>query len=276
MALVHALGTGAAAADDQEGSSVGSFFDKKFTLSLGGFFPAINSTFSLNSSDGSSGGDIDLQDDLGFDDGEPSPWIHFAWRFQPRHQLQVEWFNLSQDGTIAQVGPLPPIGDLEILDASVTSKIDFNLGRATYGYSILREENYDLSFMVGAHIATTKATVTATGDWIYQGVPDTGTQTESTSTFTFPLPHIGGEFVYEFAPRWVAKFTLLGFYLEVSDYTGFLLEVDGGISYQLSKHFGIGGGIKYFNLNLQAQKTAGGAEFDYQFLGPAIFGYASF
>jgi hypothetical protein len=49
------------------------------------------------------------------------------------------------------------------------------------------------------------------------------------------------------------------------------------VAYQLSKHFGIGAGVKYFNLNLQANTSGGGhAEYDYEFFGPAIFGYASF
>jgi hypothetical protein len=49
------------------------------------------------------------------------------------------------------------------------------------------------------------------------------------------------------------------------------------MAYQLSKTFGIGGGIKYFNVNVQADLSGGGnVEFDYSFFGPAIFGYASF
>lgn len=103
-----------------------------------------------------------------------------------------------------------------------------------------------------------------------------GSSTESSSTLTFPLPHLGGEFSYKFSPRWSAQFTLLAFALEVNEYSGSLLEVDGTVAYQLSKHFGIGAGLKYFNLNLQAQKSGGGAEFDYQFFGPAVFGVATF
>jgi hypothetical protein len=81
---------------------------------------------------------------------------------------------------------------------------------------------------------------------------------------------------YKFAPRWTAQLAVFAFALDLNEYSGSLIEVDADVNYQLSKHFGIGGGIKYFNLNLQAQESGAGAEFDFQFLGPAIYGLATF
>lgn len=278
LGLLCGLAAGTAAADEQEEGPPESLFDKKYALALGGFFPYIESTFSLNGSDGGSGGDIDLQDDLGIENGQGSLWANFTWRFSPRHQLQVEWFQLDQDGETTAQTDLPPIGDLDILvGASLVSKIDFNLGRITYGYSIFRNDKSEFAFLVGAHVATTKVTVTASGSILVNGMPVAGnTWTESTSTWTFPLPHIGGQFSYEFAPRWATTIRAMVFAIDLGEYSGHLIELNGTVGYQLSKHFGIGGGIKYFNLNIQKQQATSGAEFDYQFLGPAIFGYASF
>ncbi len=71
--------------------------------------------------------------------------------------------------------------------------------------------------------------------------------------------------------------TLLAFALDLGDFSGSLIETDATMAYQLSKHFGIGGGLKYFKFNLQANTSGGGnVEFDYEFFGPAIFGYATF
>ena len=160
----------------------------------------------------------------------------------------------------------------------MNSQSDFNLGRVTYGYSIIRKNNLDLSILVGAHVATAKGTVTAAGNVSVNGVPVVGESvTESSSTLTFPLPHLGGSLGYEFTPKLAGNLTVLAFALDLGTYSGSLLEVDAIMAYQLSKYFGIGGGLKYFNLNLQANESGGGnAEFDYRFFGPAIFGYASF
>jgi len=277
LVLCNGFASNAAAADAEESSSPTSLFGSKYTIALGGFFPKIDATFSLNPSRGGSGQDVSFEDDLGMDETATSLWIAFTWRFQPRHQLQVEWFQLGRSGTTS-AGREFTIGDTTVFaGAGLSSKMDLDLGRITYGYSILRDDKFDLSFLAGAHVATTKVTVTAGGAIAVDGVPVVGgSSTESTSTFTFPLPHLGGQFSYKFSPRWTAQITVLAFALDVNEYSGSLLEVDGTAAYQLSKHFGIGAGLKYFNLNLQAQKSGGGAEFNYQFFGPAVFGYATF
>jgi hypothetical protein len=271
---------GAASADTTaEDSALGSLLDSKFNIAIGGFFPRVDSSFSLNSPDGDSGGDISIEDDLGLDRTTASAWIGFTWRFQPRHQLQAEWFQLNRDGESVAQRSLPPIGDTVIgVGAGLSSKIDLNLGRVTYGYSFYRREKWEAVFLTGLHIATFKATVTAAGNVTVDGVPIvSGSYTESTSTHTIPLPHIGGSLRYKISPRWSANLTLLAFALEIDDYGGSLVEVDATVGCQLSKHFGIGGGLKYFNLNLTANgDRGGGAEFDYAFFGPAIFGYATF
>jgi len=277
LVLCNGFGVRMVAADDEKSSSPTTLFESKFAIGLGGFFPNIDSTFSLNPSSGGSGQDISLEDDLGISDTSSSAWIRFIWRFQPRHQFQAEWFQLNRDGETSAQGDFT-IGDTTAFaGAGLSSKFDLNLGRLSYGYSILRDEKLDLSFLVGAHVLTTKATVTAAGTIAIDGGPVfNGSSTESSSTFTFPLPHLGGQFTYRISPKWTAQATVLAFALEVNEYNGTLLEVDAHAAYQLSKHFGIGAGLKYFNLNVQAQKSRGGAEFDYQFLGPAVFGFATF
>ena len=46
--------------------------------------------------------------------------------------------------------------------------------------------------------------------------------------------------------------------------------------YRLSEHFGVGTGLEYFNLNVPANESGGALELDFQFFGPAVFGYATF
>jgi hypothetical protein len=263
------------AADADESNAPSSMFDSKFSLALGGFFPYVDSTVSINPSGGGSGADVDLEDDLGLDDTSASAWLSFNWRFLPRHKFTAEWFQLNRDGS-SSAGTQFPLGDTTVgLGASLSSSMDINLGRLTYGYSIVRNDTLDIGFLAGMHVATAKVSATASGNITVNGMR-VGTSTESTSAITFPLPHIGASLDYKFAPRWTAQFMVLAFALDLNEYSGSLIEVDAGVNYQLSKHFGIGGGLKYFNLNLQAQKSGAGAEFDFQFLGPAIYGLAIF
>jgi hypothetical protein len=281
LAVVSALTIGLAAeaplAATEESSSASSLFDSKYTLTLGGFFPRIDTTLTLNSPRG-GGTDISAEDDLGLDDSTPTAWVNFNWRFQPRHQLQIEWFELDRKGSTTAGRSFTIFRTTVGVGASLDSEIDLNLGRLTYGYSIIRNDDLDLSFLAGAHIATVKATITAAGNVSVNGVPLVGgSVTESTSTKTLPLPHIGGALTYEFTPKLAGRLTLLAFALDISEYKGNLIEADALLAYQLTKHFGIGGGFKYFNLYLEYDKSDGGnVQYDYEFFGPAIFGYVSF
>lgn len=264
------------AASDKSGAS-NPPFEQRFEFALGGFFPFINSTVSLGRTGGGAGRTIDIEDDLALDDNNASPWVSFDWRFQPRHAVHVEWFELDRDGSNT-AGRSFSIGDT-IVSAGVglDSSIDFNLGRVTYGYSFVRDDKWDVAFNVGVHIATAKVSVTATGAITVDGVPlANGTSTESSSAHTIPLPHLGGSVEYAFTPKLKGIVQIIGFALEFDDYSGTLIEVDGFVKYQATKNFGLGGGVKYFNLNLEATGSELQAEFDYEFLGPAVFGYVNF
>lgn len=277
LILAGGLATESAFAASEDGNTRSSLRGSKFTLALGGFFPQVRSTLTL-SAPGGRGTEISAEDDLGLDSGTNSAWASFNWRFQPRHTFHAEWFQLNRKGSQI-AGRNMVIDDTTIgVGASTSSSIEFNLGRITYGYSIIRDEKFDLSILAGVHIATVKASVEVSGNVSVDGIPVIGkTVNPSSSTYTFPLPHVGGALVYEFTPRLSGNLKLLGFALDLGDYSGSLIETDAFMAYQLSKHFGIGGGFKYFNLNLQANTSGGGhAEYNYQFFGPAIFGYASF
>ena len=277
LILAGGLATENAFAASEDGDTGSSIYDSNFTMALGGFFPQVNSTLTL-SSPGGRGTEISAEDDLGLDSRANSAWLSFNWRFQPRHTFHVEWFQLNRKGSQIADRSMTIFDTTIGAGASTSSSIEFNLGRTTYGYSNIRDKKFDLSILAGMHIATVKATVTASGNVSVDGVPVVGgAVTESTSTYTFPLPHVGGSMAYEFTPKLSGKLMLLGFALDLGDYSGSLIEADAFMAYQLSKHFGIGGGLKYFNLNLQANTSRGGhAEYNYQYFWPTIFGYATF
>ena len=275
-ALVAAglLGSGVAASEDGELKSIR---DQDFVVAFGGYFPYVNSEVKYGSSSG-SGATLSLEDDFGLDQWSASAWLSFNWRFQPRHQLHVEFFQLNRDGDVsASSRPIDFGGSVISVGARLESAFDLDIGRVTYGYSIIRDERQDFSFLAGVHIATAKASITATGTISVDGAPFVGaTHTESTSSITFPLPHLGLSYSYELTPRLVAGVNVMGFALKINDFTGWLLEVNGLLSYQVTEHFGVGGGLKYYNLGVTHEDLSGNTRFDMQFLGPAIFLYGGF
>ena len=277
LAFGGGFATGTRAAEDSKGVADNTLFEAEFSLALGGFFPWIESDISLGPSSGGSGTSIDTNKTLGLSDNTASWWVNFDWRFFPRHQIQVEWFQLNRSGSNSSDRDFS-YGDLDVsTGASTSSKTDIDLGRITYGFSMIRDEKLDWTFLAGIHLVTTKATITASGAIAVNGAPVAGgTYTQSSSTYTFPLPHIGTSVTYKIAPRWTTQFTLLAFYLDTGDYDGSLVQVDATAAYQISKSFGLGAGLTYFNLRLNGDVGRAEANYDFEFFGPAIFGYTTF
>ena len=276
LILFNGLAAQAASAASQEGDTKRSMFGSKYVFALGGYFPYTQSKLTLTGP-GGQGDSLD-SDDLGLDDFTSSLWGSFNWRFLPRHQLHLEYFTLDRDGS-RSAGRSFNIGGTDVgVGASLDTTMDLGLGRVTYGYSIIQKSNWDLAFNVGFHVVTAKASVTAAGNVSVNGMPVlSGSVTESSSTLTFPLPHIGGSVAYKFGPKITGVLTGLIFTIDLGEYAGTLIEVDAMVSYQITKHFGIGGGAKYFDLNLQDNLSGGGsAEFDFSFIGPAFFVYGNF
>jgi hypothetical protein len=277
VALGSGFTVGVHAAEEPKSSTNNTLFEAEFSLAVGGFFPWIESDISLGPSSGGSGQTIDTEKTLGLSDNTASWWINFDWRFLPRHQLQVEWFQLNRSGS-RTVSEDFSYGDLDaFVGATTSSKVNLDIGRITYGYSVIRDEKLDVALLIGAHIITTKGTISASGSIAVSGVPPaSGSYTASSSTYTFPLPHVGASVTYKIAPRWTTQFSALAFYMRVGDYTGSLVQLDANAGYQLTKNFGLGAGLTYFDLNLQGTTDRVQAEYNFQFFGPAVFGYATF
>lgn len=273
--ILSGLATGSALAAEEKSGAVKSLYDQKFVIALGGFFPQVNSSLSLDGPNG-SGPSID-GDLLGLGEAQATGWASFNWRFLPRHSLHLEYFQLDREGSRTTNQDIT-LGGITIGKGSgISSEMDLGLGRATYGFSIIRDEQFDMSFLVGVHIATAKATVGASGNITNSDGTKIGSTSISSSTYTFPLPHIGGSLDYKFSPRVAGKVQVLGFYMDIGDYSGGLVEFDAVLSYQLIKNFGIGGGFKWFNLRLKDSFSGGGAAtFEYTFAGPTLFVYGAF
>jgi hypothetical protein len=277
VGLVCAVSTPPVSADEPDNNANPvSLFDARFTVAFGGYFSTVDSDLRLDSTSG-PGSSIDLEDDLGLDKWSASAWLSFNWRFLPRHQLHVEWFQLNRDGIRAASRDFEIGGSTFTAGVQLDSALDINIGRVTYGYSILRDDRNDLSFDIGLHLATFKATITGTGLISVDGAPLVNTtHTESSSTLTFPLPHLGLNYSRKLTPRLTANANLVGFYIELEDFRGYLFQADGMLAYQVTDSFGVGGGVKYYRFHVTDKDADGDTVFDMDFIGPAIFLYGNF
>ncbi|MEM7224938.1 MAG: hypothetical protein AAF495_18315 [Pseudomonadota bacterium] len=245
---------------------------RQFTLIAGGFF-AFNSTDIQvnNSSTGQDGTNINLEDDLGLDTFDATPFGEARWRITPHHRIELGIFPLNRDGDATAETELI-IDDLVIpVGGQVKSSLDLVLGRVTYGYSFINDGKKEAGIMVGAHIANL--------DYDVDLISTTGGSSSVSSTgdeFTAPLPHVGVMGGYAFRDDLVLDGRVVGFYVEVGDYTGWLLEAETKLTYMVWENVGLGLGARYFRFSLNADNSSFDGDLDFQFIGPTAFAVVTF
>ena len=254
------------------------FLDRPFYLAAGGFFAFLDSEARLDPSQTGGGTTVDLQDDLGVDDTTASPWLQARWRFARHHMVEFEGIKLGQDGFISAQRTLT-IGDTRAnVGASLDSEFDLTIGRITYGWSFLKEQDREATFLVGAHVAKAELSVLLSGNIedANTGGSLSGTIRQEAEDVTVPLPHFGGRYSYALNPRLVVDASALAFYLEFDDVKGRLIELQANVQYLFWENVALGGGLRFFNVNVEDDQSNGSNEFDYNYWGPVVFVAASF
>ena len=268
----------------EEARSLPPMASSPWAFWVGGFFPQVDSKIRIDSDLGSPGDGISLEDTLGLEDSKTVLWGGARWRFKTRHIIEAEIANLNRSGTVAGITEELDIDEETIrAGARINTEFDLAVVRATYGYSLLSKENYDLSLKAGFHFAYTQFSIDAFGDIEDVNTGETlcdpspcETRIE-TSDFTIPLPHLGLAYVYQFTPKLALRSQLLFFALEISDIKGVLSEVDVDVQYQPWEQVGFGAGIRYFNVNVEDKGDSFfRGEFEFDYWGPVVYLIARF
>lgn len=239
--------------------------DSRFNLSAGGYWPSIDTTLRVDSP-GGMGTSVDLEDDLNLGDRELMPFVSLDARLGERWRIEAEYFALARDATYAIEKDLT-IGDVTFpAGAGVTTNFDSDIYRLSVGYSFLKRPAYEMGAALGVHVTSFDLGVRGTG----------GALSESADTLA-PLPTLGFYGRYALSPKWLLTGRADVFSLEYEEFSGSLLNLNAAVEYQLSRHFGLGLGYRYINLNLEADPTLTegssdwGGEFDYTFSGPTLY-----
>ena len=255
--------------------SAHSIFDNNLQIRIGEFFPGIDSSIRMDTSFGRPGSRLDFEQDLGISESKSTVYGGVSWRFSPRHVLGLEYYDLARGG-LTEVDKTWNIGDTAILgNGQIASTFDVRITRLTYQYLFLQDSKKTMGIMLGTHIARISTSLALSGDLIVDGgpifvLPEVAVVEEAKSQI--PLPHLGFNMNYAFTPRLTGTGTLMGFALEVGKFDGSLVEANLALQYQVARHFGIGGGLKLFILDVTEDKNnIIDYKADLDFFGPAIF-----
>jgi hypothetical protein len=260
--------------------SARSVLDNRFQLRLGEFFPNLDSSVRMDADFGRPGDGLDFERDLGLSDSKETFYGGVSWRFSPRHILELEYFDFARGG-ITTADRAWDIGNTTVLaTGQIASTIDMRITRLTYQYMLLKDSKKEMSIMLGTHIARFSTSLALSGDLFVNGTPVFVLPEQAiveVAKTELPLPHLGFNMNYAFTPRLTGTAMLLGFALEIDDYDGSLVEANLALQYRIGQHFGIGGGLKAFFLDVtENRNNIVDFKSDFDFYGPAIFATFTF
>lgn len=259
----------------QGNDPVSSIWDSTFQLRVGVFFPDLDSSIRIDSSLGRIGDGLDFERDLGMAESKTTLYGGASWRFAAKHILEWEFFDLGRSG-LTTVQRSWDIGDTTILaNGQIASTFNVRINRLTYRYRFFENSRTNMNLMAGLHGMRVNASLALSGNLIVDGEPvfvlpdEPDVEVEKTK---LPLPHFGLGINYAFKPQLIGYAMAKGFALEIGDTYGRLVEANVGVQYQMKKNFGIGGGVKWFFLDIvEDENQLVDVNMDFDFFGPAVY-----
>ncbi len=232
----------------------------KFSIGLGVFFTDRETDTSFNSSSGSPGSDVDLEQELGLSKSDSVFRIDGYYRFAPKHQINFSAFDLSRSASRQIQTQINWKNTVFPIDTVLNSDFDLAIYKIDYTWRFLQRDNGYLGLTGGLYVADFAINVF-----------DPLTSRLELSEATAPLPVIGLRGKYDFSGKWSFRADGEFFFFEYGDWDGSLYDIYAGLEYGLFKHMGIGIGVNSVKMNLGVTKPDLTGDLDWEYSGALVF-----
>ncbi|KPK56695.1 MAG: hypothetical protein AMS22_00030 [Thiotrichales bacterium SG8_50] len=244
--------------------------EEKFTVSAGIFLTSFDTRVQVDNADLDVGDDIDLEDDLDLKDSEVIFWGGGIWRFKPRHQLAVSYFNWSRDATATALEDIT-IGDETFpVGAEIQTDFKFQSIPVTYGYSFIKSRKNELAATVGLHWNSINLSFAADAF-----VGGEGTDGKVSAKADAPLPLIGLVYSHYLNDRWILSLHGEVFSIrlseDVSSFSGSLANTRASAEYLVINNLSVGLAVNWFQLDVEVQSDDWQGELKYEYFGPQLY-----
>jgi len=220
----------------------------RFRIMLGGFKPRNTSShLRIDSKSLGLGTIIDLEDGLNVEDSATVARLDGFYRFNRAHRIEWTSYSLTRTGQNT-LNTSITIGDTVFpIGFTVDSEWKISFNKVSYSWSFINVDKYEM--FLGAGINVRDVSVAFTG---------TGLLSEEVRTYdgdgSLPLPTISAGMRYNIRDNLAVNFRFENFFLEVGDSKGRMGDAYLLLDYDLTKNFGIGGGLNTYHLDLETSK----------------------
>jgi hypothetical protein len=240
--------------------------EERFYLRGGAFLPAFDTKLRIDNETLGIGDEIDLQNDLGFDDTQTTFYGSVYWRFFPRHRIGLGYFQFNEE-TSATASRDIQIGD-EIfpVGASLFSEMEFRVFPIFYSFSFMKREKFEFTGTLGLHWYQIDFKVAGSAS-----LGNLDGDAEVSAKANAPLPLIGLGFDYFFTPKWTAGIEFQAFSLDLGDLSGSLVNATINTEYWFFNNVGAGAALNWFGLDVDVEDNNWRGALEYRYWGPQVY-----
>jgi hypothetical protein len=236
-------------------------------LRLGGYNIRNADTIArLDANNAPVGTYVDFHDTLGGDTRATVFRLDGLYRFNEHHALGLSWYSAKFTGSTVLGQNIVWNGVTYPLSTQVDSKLNFDVYKLNYQYSLYHNEKVELGASFGFHIMRIFAGINASGIGLSEG-----------EAITAPLP-VWGLFVdYKFTPRFSAYYNYQVFYINYQDKAkGGLQDFLFGLEYRLFRNVAVGAAYNKISMNMELKGNAATLYFDSGWNGGMLYGSVYF
>lgn len=242
----------------------------KFDFEIGVFYPSKKIDVGV---DGAlTNKDIAFGKAFGLSEDQTTLFFGSNWRFAKKWKLSFDYFGLKHSGSRVLEEDFTWDRFTFKEGTNLEARSGFNMYRIYFGRIFTQGAKHEFGGGLGVHAVNVK--VTLAGDIL---INDGDLSFErSRKSITLPLPNIG--LWYFYAPN--AKLALIAkmdvFYIAIGDFSGKLLNITPGISYQFFKNIGASLHYRFIDIGAEFNSSRWDGDFNVSFYGPSLTINANF
>jgi hypothetical protein len=224
------------------------FLSDRFNIGLGIYYP--KKRFKVRVDGSAPEEEIDFDEALKLGDQDATGSLSFRWRFGMKWSFWGQYWNTSDKGGAVLEEDLEWEDLVFKAGTFVSGGIDISIARALFGRKFIHSLKHEFGLGAGFHWMSL--------DTFIEGQVTTnfvGTEfARKKVSAEFPLPNIGGWYMYSWNPKWIVQVRMDWLSASVGDYSGGLWNAQAGIHWQTFKNIGIGLYYNAFILDVDVDK----------------------
>lgn len=244
-------------------SKQGDVMNPHWYISMGGYFPSLNTAMRVDSERG-LGTEVNLENDFKLDESISAVRFSGIYRLKKRSQFVVSYTNLNRQKSFSLERDIKFSDTTFYANAKADLTFDVNYYGLTYRYAIFDETNWNAGISAGLRVVQFKTDLKA--------ALNSMSYSKKANVYAPALllgVHGGGYLT----PRLLARYSLEYFQLSVSGIDIRVLETQMSLQYFITENFGVGGG--YATSNFKVRDVPIGDDFqgkiDFSFEGFTLF-----